>query len=322
MVFKKRGVVFFLFICLAGTLCSCAPGRLKVKKISASYSQYIKGLLSDRLGEPQEAVKFYREAQDFEQHVPSLHLQLGEDYIRLGKFHDAVSEFKKIIELSPDDEYARYVLALLYVQLNDFAKAAAQYEKLLTFNIDDRKENIQLRHILSQLYFLDGNFASAEKHCRQVLRIDPIDSQSLYLMAGIYKREGRIEDAVKNYKEILDYHPQQADAMNALAYLYAEENIELEDALLLAEKATEYEPLNGAFVDTLGWIYFRLGEIDKAISLLEKADKLLLDPEILNHLAEAYYKKGDLKSAKEKWNSSLGLDPTQKEIRKRLKNPK
>lgn len=314
-----------LYLCvslaLGCMLCSCATGGLKAQrgKTSSAYAKYMKGLLNDRLGQVDEAVEYYRQAQDFDEYVPALHVQLGLDYIRLKKFKEAVLEFEKVVRLSPEDDYARYVLALLYIQFNDFKKAAQQYENLLEENLSDRAQNIQLRRILSQLYFLDEDYPSAQKHCEKILRLDPLDASGLYFLAMIASEEGQTQKAIEGFKEVLKHYPDDADAMNSLAYIYAEQDTELDKALSLAEKAVDAEPSNGAFTDTLGWIYFKIGETDKAIEYLQNAAQLLMDPVIYNHLAEAYYKKGMVKEAKERWTSSLKLDPTQKDVRERLK---
>ena len=318
-MFVRRGVLLVASLTLGCILCSCATGTFKVRRTSAEYSKYIKGLLNDRLGQIDEAVDYYHQAQDYDEQVPALHVQLGLDYIRLKKFKESVSEFEKAVRLAPDDDYARYVLALLYIQFNDFKKAAQQYEKLLERSLNDKAQNIQLRRILSQLYFLDEDYASAKKQCEKILQLDPLDASALYFLAMIASEEGETQKAIESFKELLAHYPDDADAMNSLAYIYVEQNEELDKALALSEKAVESEPANGAFLDTLGWIYFKSGETDKAVGYLERASQLLLDPVILNHLAEAYQKQGKLKEAKERWTTSLKLDPTQKDVRETLK---
>ncbi|MEK7850056.1 MAG: tetratricopeptide repeat protein [Candidatus Omnitrophota bacterium] len=281
---KKRLALFLCSGALGLILCSCATN---------SYSLYLKGLLSDRSGDIEEAVAFYRKAQSHDGLEPAFNLQLGLDYIRLKKFKEAVAEFEKAVSVSPDDNNARYVLALLYVQVNDLNRASQHYESLLQKNLNDRRTNIQLRRILFQLYFLDRDLIKARKHCVEVLKLDPVDESGLYLLAMIDNEEGRIALSIDGFKKVLTYYPENADAMNSLAYLYAEQGIELDKAIDLAERAIESEPSNGAYLDTLGWIYFKTGETDKAIEFLESASKLMLDPVILRHLKEARTRKRD-----------------------------
>ena len=314
-----RRTLLFLSLALGCILCSCALDGIEVQETSAAYSKYLKGLLSDRFGHLEEAVVYYQKAQELDDAVPALHFQLGLDYIRLKKIAEATREFEKVARLDSKDDQARYILALLYVQLNESKKAADQYEKILQEKQNDRILNIQLRRFLSQLYFLDRDFSSVKKHCEKILELTPFDESALYTLAMVADEEGQTSKAIEGFKDILARNPEQADAINALAYLYAEHAIELEKALALAEKAVEQDSSNAAFLDTLGWVYFKLGGTDKALEFLQRASQLGLDPVILNHLAEAYYKRGMLKEAKESWKSSLVLDPLQPEIRKRLK---
>jgi len=86
--------------------------------------------------------------------------------------------------------------------------------------------------------------------------------------------------------DILARHPRAAHALNALAYLWAEDGRQLGDALRLQRRAIEQRPYSGAFQDTLGWIHFRMGNVDEALSSLELANRYLPGvDEILEHLS-------------------------------------
>jgi tetratricopeptide (TPR) repeat protein len=243
--------------------------------------------LSDRVGSVDEAVLFYLDAQELDKQAPALHEQAGLDYIRLKNFNKAAAEFEKVVGLAPEDTYARYVLALLYVQLNDFKNAAGQYASLLEKNLEDRNQNLGLRRILSQLYFLDEDFDAARRESKEILKLAPVDEWGLYMIAMIDSQQGRAQEAMAGFKEVLLHYPDNSEAMNALAYMYAEQSIELDQALALAEKALALDPANAAYLDTAGWIYFKLGDIDRALEFLKKAHKLMLDPVISGHLKEA-----------------------------------
>jgi len=258
----------------------------------------MKGLLSDRLGSIDDAVSFYRDAQKLDKESPVLHEQIGLGFIRLNDFKKAASEFEKIAGLSPEDDHARYVLALLYVQLNDFKKAAGIYTGLLEKNLQDRTQSIGLRRILSQLYFLDADFAAAGRETGEILKISPVDEWALYMTAMIASEQGRLQEAIEGFKLVLSHYPDSADAMNSLAYMYAEHEIELAAALVLAEKALEFEPANAAYLDTAGWLYFKLGDIDRAYEYLKRASILMFDPVILDHLKKVEQTQKQLEKVK------------------------
>ena len=86
----------------------------------------------------------------------------------------------------------------------------------------------------------------------------------------------------------------------------------------MIKKALEFEPDNGAYLDSLGWLYFKQGKSRQAIKELEKASSLMADAVIYEHLGEAYLKVGDPESAKLNWRKSLELNPKQDKLNRRL----
>ena len=111
-------------------------------------------------------------------------------------------------------------------------------------------------------------------------------------------------------KSSLSQDPTNAETLNYLAYLYAEEGINLEESLEMAVKAVELEPTNGAYQDTLGWIYFKLNRLDDAQTTLERAVTLVADdPVIQEHMGEVYSRKKLYDKARAAWQKVLELDP-------------
>lgn len=287
----RRAARPLLAFAVGWLLCSCARLDPEAAQASSSYSRYLKGLWSGRLGDAQEAARFYTSARKTDVQASAPHQQLGFYYIGQKDYENAAKEFENVVRLSPDEDNARYVLALLYAQLNDYKKAIAQYQHLLQRTGDTRAQNIQLRRILSQLYFLDRDLDKAAAQCAEILKLDAADSWGLYMKAALDSEQGRTQQAVAGFQEVLKYYPDMPEAMNALAYLYAEEEVELSAALVLIERALELDPANGAYLDTAGWIYYKMGDSQTALLYLQKASKILLDPVILDHLKEVEKKK-------------------------------
>jgi tetratricopeptide (TPR) repeat protein len=124
--------------------------------------------------------------------------------------------------------------------------------------------------------------------------------QAAGTLAFCYDQLGSPDRSIRLYKRILEVDPGNSLMMNNLAYVLALEGKELEHARELALKATAADPANAGFLDTLGWIYFRLGEYAKAREILEKAVGLdPNEPEILEHLGSAYEKLGNTETARE-----------------------
>ncbi len=321
-MFDKKHATLVFGSAVLFFLVSCAYESRAIKKTSLSYSNFLSGLVNERLGNFKEAALCYRRAQEYDQTASVLHLRLAFDLIKLEKYVQAANELEKTLSLAPQQDDVRYVLALIYVQLDNYQKAIEQYERLLQSGHNERSRVIELRRILSQLYFLRQNYVLAKSQCWELLKLDPLNLSGLYFLATIDLEEGRVSEAAVRFQEIIENYPQAAQARNALAYLYCEESINLPQALILAEQAIEIDPSNGAYIDTLGWIYFKLGDFDQAVVYLEKASQLEFDPEIFNHLGQAYAAKNMMIKAKEVWESSLRLDPSQKNVRNYLKGVK
>ena len=98
--------------------------------------------------------------------------------------------------------------------------------------------------------------------------------------------------------------------MNYLAYSWVEQKTRLDEAKKMLERAVELRPNDGYIVDSLGWVFYRLGEPERAVGHLERAVELRpQDPVINDHLGDAYWKVGRHQEARFQWRRALSLDP-------------
>jgi len=105
---------------------------------------------------------------------------------------------------------------------------------------------------------------------------------------------------------VLALNASNASALNYLGYMFADRGVKLEEAHTLIHKALELEPQNGAYLDSMGWVYFRMGNLSEAESYLLRAlDRVTHDPAIHDHLGDVYFKAGRLKDAISQWQFSL-----------------
>ncbi len=308
--------------CLLLSSCASVPLRVPLastRRVGAAYSEYLHGLMKDAVGENAQALSHYERVQRWDDASAAPHVRAGLDYLRLKKIPQAIRAFDKGVRLDPDDENARFVLALLYVQRQEYDSAVRHYEYLLAGNLENKALHLKLRRILSQLNFLMGRDEEARAHIAEGMLLNPLDPEILFFKAVMDSDAGRQDEAIESLRQVLESIPRHTDAMNSLAYAYAQKGENLVEALALAEDAVQANPFSGAYLDTLGWVHFRLGQIEEAIGFLERAAKLMIEPEILNHLAEAYREAGRLEEARATWRRSLALDPDQDDVRQALK---
>jgi tetratricopeptide (TPR) repeat protein len=114
--------------------------------------------------------------------------------------------------------------------------------------------------------------------------------------------------------------------LNYLGYMLADRGVKLDEALTLIKKAVDLDPTNGAYLDSLGWAYFKLGKYDQAEDNLNKASRsqhMGADPTVQDHLGDLYQKTGRLKLAAahweralEEWNKTIAAEVDQDDVAK------
>ncbi len=113
----------------------------------------------------------------------------------------------------------------------------------------------------------------------------------------------------------LELRPDHPQVLNYLAYSWVDRNENLDKAREMLIKAVSLRPRDGFIIDSLGWLYYRLGEYDNAVIQLEKAVSLeAADPTITDHLADAYWRVGRREEARYQWQRALWLDPAEDQV--------
>ena len=137
----------------------------------------------------------------------------------------------------------------------------------------------------------------------------------------MYELIKKKEQAKRILEQAHTIAPDDAEVLNYLGYFYAENGLELEKALLLIEKALEKKPESGAYLDSMGWVLFKMGKYEKAQEYLKKAgDTLPEDPIVLEHLGDVYEKLASPEKAIEYWKKSLEKKSDNDILRKKLES--
>ena len=133
------------------------------------------------------------------------------------------------------------------------------------------------------------------------------DKQDVAFRRGaMYERMKNYPAAEAEFRKVLEMNPDNDAALNYLGYMLADRNIRLDEARDLISKAVSHEPNSGAYLDSLGWVYFRLNKLPEAEDKLREALRYMSrDPTVHDHLAEVYFKEGKIRDAIAQWQSSL-----------------
>ena len=176
---------------------------------------------------------------------------------------------------------------------------------------------------LADILRVNEKFAESAEVLSTVMGTDP-DWRLLYARGVAYDRSGRWVDGERDLQAALKLKPDDSELLNYLGYSWIDRGEHLAEALAMVQKAVGENPRSGAMVDSLGWAYYRLGDYKKAVETLENAIELEAgDPDINNHLGDAYWRVGRRDEADFQWRRVLTLDPDAKmkaEVDQKLAN--
>jgi len=221
----------------------------------------------------------------------------------------AMDEADAAVQKFPEDRPLRMLRASLWSERGHLEEAVQQFQAMLNKTPADREIHLAL----AQAYSQAKRFPEAEAAARQALALSvkPDDQEYPYFMLGsIYERQKKYDLAEEQFKKVLAANPLNAPACNYLGYMLADRGVRLEESVKYIQKALELEPSNGAYLDSLGWAYFKMNRLALAEPPLEKAARLLTsDPTIQEHLGHLYLQMGKRQQAQEAWERALKAWP-------------
>ena len=227
------------------------------------------------------------------------------------KHYAAAQEWFENVE--QDSEFypqARLFLAQTLAEQNKVDQAI----KVLRNTKVDKRLQLDFQHKEAQIYFDAGRFNDAYRAIRKALDLDQDNTALLFQTALIAEKLNRIDDAEKYLLKAIELAPDEIDLYNTLGYLWVDHNRNLDQAKVFIEKALAAKPDNAAYLDSMGWYYFRAGDLTQARVYLEKAAELLKDKEILMHLIEVYQCQGMTPQALSLARALLQNDPRDEEV--------
>jgi tetratricopeptide (TPR) repeat protein len=142
---------------------------------------------------------------------------------------------------------------------------------------------------------------------------DKVDWRLLYMRAVDFEESGRWAEAEHDLSAALKINPNEPELLNFLGYSWIDRGVKLPQAMAMVKRAVDLNPQSGAMLDSLGWGYYRLGDYPTAVEKLEAAVVLEAgDPDVNNHLGDAYWRVGRVDEARFQWRRVLTLEPSAK----------
>ena len=205
----------------------------------------------------------------------------------------------------PQDRPLRMLRATLLGERGRVEEAVQALRGMMDGTPSDREVYLTLAQVCSQAKRFDEAEAAAQKAL--AMSTTPDDQEYPHFVLGsVYERQKKYDLAEQQFRKVLAANPLNAAACNYLGYMLADRGVRLDESVKYIQKAVELEPNNGAYLDSLGWAYYKMSRYDLARPHLEKAARLIsTDPTIQEHLGHLYLRLGRERDAEEAWERAL-----------------
>ena len=210
--------------------------------------------------------------------------------LALIQLNDVSGALKALGAVGPSTNYARALqeAAAILVSQGEIGAANAFFEEHRKVHTDGAEQNFALHaETLQTLGSIE-----VESVLSRGISAFPTSTRLLFARANFRERAGFFDLAEADYRQILNLNPGDANALNALGYALTNNTDRFQEAAGLLEEAISKDPRNPAIIDSLGWVYFKLGKDRQAELLLKEAYKQYPDPEVAAHLIELLWTQG------------------------------
>lgn len=285
-------------------------------------------------------------------------MQIGASYLDLGKkdslsLNFAISFFSEMEKGRPDNWRPKWFLAINFLQKKNNAEALKRLSEVvkaepsfteawqqyaLIYLIDNKfkqastvlNDALKYQPMDYQLNFFKGisearlnNDSSAVEYLKKANTLNPYAVEPYGELANIYDRQNKHTESDSVYEHILSLDPENHNALNNYAYSLSERNLQLERSKSMSAKSLKYEPKNAAYLDTYGWILYRLKEYDEAVKYIKLSIETGEASQVVHeHLGDIYFELKDFQNAKIWYEKAFQMDISNKRIEAKLNQVK
>lgn len=244
---------------------------------------YYLGLIAVDEGEYDHAINYFNESIRLNKAAPEPHMQKGYAFTIREDNKNAVKSLLRAIKLGADIPDIYFFLAVNYEILD--------------------------------------KYSAAEKYLKKAVNLDPNNIRYYFELGVVCDKLNKTVEAENAFFKVIEIDSATAQAYNYIGYTLADKNIKLSQAEDLIKTALDIDPGNPAYIDSLGWVFYRSGRYGESLELLKKASKDLDDPVIFDHLGDCYLALGDEQLAVDNWETSYLIEKN-KNIKKKIKKYK
>ena len=306
------------------------------------------------------AIPFYLRTLELNKDNADVRYKLAQSFLKTGQRDQAIRSLEEMLKVNPLKFEIYEFLARLYEEADNKERALSNYEQALLL-APNQPENylhtaeVQLelkkydeaistlqearrRFPIPQITYSLAIALSTAKRYSDALPIfeaalqearsaqeELIDGSFYFNYGATAEQAGLVDKAATLLKKSIELDPSKAaQAYNYLGYMWVDRNLNLDEAGAMIRKALEIEPDNGAFLDSLGWFYFKKGDLARALTELLHAADLINppDPVVYEHIGDTYRSLGNASQALSYWQKALTLDPQNQSIASKIDQAK
>src|SRR5262245_51146105 len=270
------------------------------------------GILNQTLGNYDAAIRTFLDVKALTNDKDGrIDAMIIETY-RVAKNRDKALQYsEQSLAESPDNRQLKIVHADLIAErgkLDEGIKALQQMQK-------GNEDDLDLLATMVGIYQRAKKFNEAQSVLTTAIQRFPKEEQVYFLQGALYEKQKKYDDAEKAFRKALDLQKDDPAVLNYLGFMFAVRGIHLDEAESMVKKAVQTDPTNGAYLDSLGWVYYKQNKFDRAEEYLKKAAIFVItDPDIHDHLGDLYFKTKRYDEARTEWTKSLQLSTEQEEI--------
>ncbi len=285
------------------------------------------GTALESTGRYDEAIAVYQRGLEHLPDAVEIYLYWGLALEQQDAWAEAIGVYRQALAVSPGEAALHVRWGISLGRQGQWEDALAQYETAASI---DSVYSPTFLHWGIALEELERWEAALEK-LNQAVALANDKSRVLFYLGSCYEQASRklgrdeyFDRAVGTFQRLLEIEPNDAYALNYLGYMYADKGMRLTEAVALLERAIALAPDNSAFLDSMGWAYFRLGELAQAEHYLQQALEQMDegDPEeqavIFDHAGDIASALGKTDEARTHWQKVLELAPDNEEVRRKL----
>lgn len=227
----------------------------------------------------------------------------------------AMANLERVTQLEPSNPDGWTYYASLFLDRADYQRAVDILQQALVHVPDEAR----IHFLLGISYHRLKRNEDAVRVLERAVELNPRDVNTLSALALVYDELKRYEDSDRIYEEALKIDSTNHLILNNYGYSLAERGVQLERALEMAKEAVRQQPENSSYLDTIGWVYFKLGNYEEAERFILKAiEHGESSPVVLEHMGDVYAKVGKKDKALEYWQKALDRDESNQSLRAKI----